>query len=1001
MLAMRKVTLLIAFAMLWLLAFPAWGMPRTHYNLFYLNMGTGMPSNFVDGTFRDSNGFVWISTHGGGLLRYDGYSFVSFGLNGNPMVQLRSNNSHNVAEDHNHRLWVAFDEGVQAIDMNSGLLASPKATDDKLQKTLNQTLSQPCMKVYCDSKGCIWIITVAQITRLAFDSDGNVNSVLTAKHDTRVGELGVADLNEDGTIFIGVNFHMNKVVASGNRLIIDDLSSNYPQVNGAIIGDLIRWKGKTWFATNRGLYDSDPGNTGWHVNATGDGLQHETVTALAVSPDGQHLLIGTLGGVDIMDGNFKIIAHWNNNSPINPLSSNFVNNILVSNGQIWVGTETGGITQLVPSLLLIYNFTHADDKPGTITSGPVNAMYAAPNGDLWVGTVEGGLNYKKAGSYDFVNYTAGSSGLPHNSVSVLTADGDGNLWIGTWGGGVAKMSLSTPGEIVPLNPGPKYAQDLQFIGAMAYDPYNKGIWIGANAGLFFYDIKTGTVREPFPDCRTINGAIGSLVTRDGFLLMGCLPGMVSVDLKKGPDKHGNFSYKHYSYKLDHPSTGALDKITCFCQGRDGTLWVGSNGYGMYHVSGSFDDTLKIHNFITDDGLANNAVKGIVEDGQGMLWIATEHGLSRFNPKDETFSNFSKSDGLLSDQYYFNGAAISRQGIIYLGTDRGLTILNGINPKHVYPGHLRLTSLTVNSQYVLPGNGSLNEDIGIAKEVKLHESDRGIRFEFSSLNFCGKDQGAYLYRMRGYEDGWTPVPPGEHSVHYSMLPAGHYTFEVRYSSPLGNADMQTASIDVVVKPYFWKSWWFLTILAVIVLAVIRYVYKRKVNRLREKEAEELYRPLEAALKESSEPGKLQERIKDILKNQERYRQSQRKTFEEDRKATVENMPEEEPFMDKLMKVMETKYMNSDLNVQILADALGMTRTGLSKRLQTEMGTTTTQFIRNFRLDMAKQMLEDNVADRNVTEIAYRVGFNDPKYFTRCFSQRFGVKPSKYKAGEDAK
>ena len=80
----------------------------------------------------------------------------------------------------------------------------------------------------------------------------------------------------------------------------------------------------------------------------------------------------------------------------------------------------------------------------------------------------------------------------------------------------------------------------------------------------------------------------------------------------------------------------------------------------------------------------------------------------------------------------------------------------------------------------------------------------------------------------------------------------------------------------------------------------------------------------------------------------------------------------------------------------AKALGMSRSELSKRIHEEWGLTTTQFVRDYRLDMARQILKDNVADRNITEIAYRVGFNDPKYFTRCFSQRFGVKPSQFKA-----
>ena len=135
-----------------------------------------------------------------------------------------------------------------------------------------------------------------------------------------------------------------------------------------------------------------------------------------------------------------------------------------------------------------------------------------------------------------------------------------------------------------------------------------------------------------------------------------------------------------------------------------------------------------------------------------------------------------------------------------------------------------------------------------------------------------------------------------------------------------------------------------------------------------------------------------RIQKILKNEKRYQQSQQKTIDQDK---TEVQAKEVPFMDRIMKVMEDNYANPELNVKMIADAMRMQRTEVSKQLQDNVGVTTSQFIRNYRLDLAKKMLEDNVADRNITEIAFRVGFNDPKYFTRCFSQRFGMAPSAYK------
>lgn len=998
---MKMLSHYILTLLLVLLALPLWAAPQDGYNLSYLNMSSGMPNNFVDDIHRDSYGFMWISTHGG-LLRYDGYSFLSLGLGSNVGLPLRSNSCRNVVEDKFGRLWVAFDECVQVIDLRKMHESLPEATSKVLKNKLIKIMDQPCMRVFADSKGCIWILTVDEIERITFDDSGCVNSVMALSHHTKVPDLAMADLDDDGSVYVGINLRMTRVFVRNGKLVAQDLSSRYPQLNGTIVGTIAKWKGKVWFGTGNGLYNSDRGNTGWHFSLS-NGLQHETVTTLAVSPNGNDLIVGTLGGVDFLNSDFKISDHWNTASVINPLSSNFVSDIYVGGGQVWVGTETGGITHIVPRQLSLHNYIHISGVDGSLSSGPVNSMLVAPNGDLWVGTVEGGLNFMRSGGSSFEHFTKNNSGLLHNSVSALASDGKGNLWIGTWGGGVCSMekALTVTGmanggkEIVPLTSDSQHQKDLLYIGVLAYDPYNDGMWIGANAGLFFYDFKTKLVRDPFPGCRSINGAIGSIVTKDGKLFMGCMTGMVSVNLRKGADRKGNFSFTHYIYKLDNPSSRAFEKISAFCQSSNGTIWIGSNGYGLYRVEEMNGDSLTVKNYTTNDGLANNSVKGIVEGNHGNIWIATENGLSRLDPEAGTFNNFTVEDGLLSNQFYFNGAVRGAGSAIYLGSDKGLTRLDGVVSNDISNGHLRLTALIVNNQLVLPGSGYLDEWITFAKRIRIHEGDRSFEIRFSALTYGGEARGIYYYRMRGYEDDWIALPAGEHSVRYSTLPSGHYTFEVRYTSPLSGSKVQTASVKVVVMPYFYKSWWFILIIIFFFIAIATYLYNKRLEQVRNREAELLYRPIEAAIKDSPEPDKLQERIQAILRNQERYRESQQRTVEEDKDETVKKSKNEEPLMARIMSVMEREYADPELNVQMLADAVGVGRTELGKALKNELGTSTTQFIRDYRLDVAKRLLEDNFADRNITEIAYRVGFNDPKYFTRCFTHRFGMAPSSYK------
>ncbi len=950
-------------------------------------MAAGMPNNFADDIFQDSYGFVWISTHGGGLVRYDGFNYMNFNL-GSSGISLRSNSCRNVYEDHFKRLWIAFEEGPQVLDLTTMQPVIPPCENEKVEAQLNKALKNLCTRMYCDAKGNVWMVSFNLLTRISFNEKGEVNSVLSISYPYNAPDLGLCDVYRNGTVVMCNNGVVSEFSVQNNRLVAKNISFMFLPLDYRYAGAVISYHGKIWLGTNRGLYNS--AKQEFHASGTVHSLQHEVVTSLAITEDDK-LLVGTLCGVDIIDDKTGTIEHWNCSS-VNPLSSNFVNSLLAKDGQIWVGTETGGITKLAPRQLQLEFFKHDAANPASLSPNAVNAMYAAPDGTLWVGTVEGGLNALAPGSRNFTHYTMANSGLPHNSVSTLAADNRGNLWIGTWGTGIAVMNLQQPGRIIPLVVDAKHQSFLNFAGVLVYDPINDGMWLGTNDGLFFYDLKRQQLIEPFKGCLNVRGCIGSLITRDGKLLMGCVQGMVEINLKSRIPGKGDFAVKYHQYKLDDPKSGVIDKILSFCLAKDGKIWLGSNGYGLYCYNYNKDGKTYVKSFTTNNGLANNTVKGIVEDNQGMLWIATDNGLSIFNPKTETFSSYSREDGLLSSQFYFNGAIRDAKGKIYLGTDEGLMAVTGVNHAVHNSARLRFTELLVDNQPVFAGSDYLDDDISIAKRLCIHESDKSFTIFFSALNYGNDSQGVYLYRMKGYENDWVQLKPGQHSVRYSTLPAGSYQFEVKYIPSFDSDKEQVISVDVKVTPYFWKSWWFVSLMVIAFIAFLLYIYTSRLEKMREREVEELYRPIEAALKDSDEPGKLQSRIQMILENQKRYQDSQKKSIEADRKQVAEK---ERPFMDIVMEVMEKNYDNSEFGVQELADEMRMNRSVLSKKLNAEAGQPTAQFIRNYRLDIAKKMITENVSNRNITEIAYRVGFNDPKYFTRCFTKQYGVSPSAFK------
>lgn len=351
-------------------------------------MATGMPNNFADDIFQDSYGFVWISTHGGGLIRYDGYNFMNFGL-GTVGIGLRSNSCRNVYEDHFKRLWIAFEEGPQVLDLKTMQPIVPPSENEMVKKQLDKALKLLCTRMYCDSKGSIWMVSINYLTRFGFNEKGEVNSVLSISYPFNAPDLGLCDVFRRGTVVMCNGGKATEFSVKSGKLVGKDLSSMFSPLGMNYAGAVISYNHKIWIATNHGLYNS--ARQEYHCSSTDHSLQHDVVTSLAVSPDDK-LLVGTLCGVDIIDDKTGSIEHWNCGSSINPLGSNFVNSLFSKNGQIWVGTETGGITKLTPRQLQLEFYQHEPDNPASLSPNAVNAMFAEDNGTLWVGTVEGGLN---------------------------------------------------------------------------------------------------------------------------------------------------------------------------------------------------------------------------------------------------------------------------------------------------------------------------------------------------------------------------------------------------------------------------------------------------------------------------------------------------------------------------------------------------------------------------------------------------------------------------------
>jgi len=147
--------------------------------------------------------------------------------------------------------------------------------------------------------------------------------------------------------------------------------------------------------------------------------------------------------------------------------------------------------------------------------------------------------------------------------------------------------------------------------------------------------------------------------------------------------------------------------------------------------------------------------------------------------------------------------------------------------------------------------------------------------------------------------------------------------------------------------------------------------------------------------------LKARVENLLaqrsKLQELYRSNLMGTspVEEEEEVDTKNMmsANDRKFMDKLVELMEKNIDNGDLVVDDLVKELAVSRSVFFKKLKVLTGLAPIKFIKEMRVNRAAQLIE--TGEFNMTQISYMVGINDPRYFSKCFKQKFGMTPTEYK------
>ncbi|WEK18493.1 MAG: two-component regulator propeller domain-containing protein [Candidatus Pedobacter colombiensis] len=143
---------------------------------------------------------------------------------------------------------------------------------------------------------------------------------------------------------------------------------------------------------------------------------------------------------------------------------------------------------------------------------------------------------------------------------------------------------------------------------------------------------------------------------------------------------------------------------------------------------------------------------------------------------------------------------------------------------------------------------------------------------------------------------------------------------------------------------------------------------------------------------------------ILASIENLLKQRQKIFESllANKKTIELSPGEifitskdEVFLKDIIEIVEKGMIDPDFSIELVAESIGMGRTTFYKKFKSLTNMAPIEFVRQMRLKRAKQLLD--TGEHNISEIAYAVGFNNAKYFSRCFKEDYGISPSEYLKG----
>jgi len=497
---------------------------------------------------------------------------------------------------------------------------------------------------------------------------------------------------------------------------------------------------------------------------------------------------------------------------INQQNSGLSHNTVLSlccdrEGNLWVGTDSGGLNRVKSQF-----FSVLPSSMGQV----VKSVAEDRNGGIWIGyNGERIENYSSNGSRSFTN----TQGLVNLFVRSVYQDRENRVWAGTFGGGLLRLEnqlfLAAPGAaIIPRD------REVPVI----FEDRKAQLWVGSASGVVRSEgdrwrvfgpkegLSPGTVRAVAED-------------KEGNLWVGT---------ENGLHRFRDEEFMRFGKTNGLPS----DSISSLLVDPEGVLWVGTQS-GLARKGST--------NWISYANVFGEALGNIaylLDDGRGDLWIGSNTGLLRVNRnalrvfangESDTvpFRTFGAADGLPTrecSQGSQPSACRTDDGTLWFATIRGLAHVNpaqlviNTNPPPVIIEAVSVDGVTQNAKTLRAP---------LPDSVIIPAGKESLEIRYTALNLSAPDKSRFRYRLDRYETKWTEWSGETRVAHYSKLPPGEYRFQVIAANEDNIWNEVGSSLAIRVLPPFWRTWWFITLVSLLLLGAIvgsvHYVSTQKLQR----------------------------------------------------------------------------------------------------------------------------------------------------------------------------